>query len=150
MAETLGTIASVLQLIDVALKAREYIQDFRHALDEKKKLLLEMEELRRLLEQLRKRIDASSSDNLLQNIKSPLSAFEKATKYLSEQLRPGEGTVSKFSIRLKWSMWNKKETVECLSKFEQFKSLVNGWLLMDLGFVSPLRLVRYCELISNF
>jgi hypothetical protein len=44
----------------------------------------------------------------------------------------GDGPLSKFSKQLKWTLWNKKEASEYLGKFEQFKSLLNSWLLLDL------------------
>jgi hypothetical protein len=51
---------------------------------------------------------------------------------LTEKLSPEDAPLSKFSKQLKWTLWNKKEAKEYLGKFEQFKSLLNLWLLLDL------------------
>ncbi|KAJ7500080.1 hypothetical protein FB451DRAFT_1549507 [Mycena latifolia] len=54
MAEIIGTLASIVQIVDTALKARDYIkdciQDFRHAPEEQQKLLAGMNDLRLLLQ----------------------------------------------------------------------------------------------------
>jgi hypothetical protein len=60
MAETLGIVTSILQLVEAALKAREYIEDFRNAPQEQQKLLSEMDNLRPLLKELQSHIAGSS------------------------------------------------------------------------------------------
>lgn len=133
MAETLGTVASILQLLDTALKAREYIQDFRHAPEEKKKLLSEMDDLRPLLAELRRRIEANPSRKIIQQMNNPLTAFKSTMEQFAEVLRPADGSLSKLTKRLTWTMWNKSEAKESVAKFEQFKSLLNSWLLLDIS-----------------
>lgn len=76
MAETLGTVASIIQLLDTALKTREYIQDFVHAPQEQRKLLSEMDDLRPLLEEPHKWITANPRSGMLQHMKSPLADFK--------------------------------------------------------------------------
>ncbi|KAJ7807632.1 hypothetical protein B0H14DRAFT_3881837 [Mycena olivaceomarginata] len=136
MAETIGAMVNIIQLVDTALKARDYIQDFHHAPQEQQKLLSEMSDLRPLLGELQTRITANPSSAILQHMRSPLATFRSTMMEFSEKLQPKDGTLSKFSQRLKWSMWSKREASEYLDKFEQFKSLLNSWLLLqtwDMG-----------------
>ncbi|KAF7365793.1 hypothetical protein MVEN_00453300 [Mycena venus] len=132
MTETVGTVASIIQLVDTALKAKEYIQDFIHAPQEQRKLLSEMADLRPLVQELQDRIVANASNGVLQRMKSPLEDFRVTMEQFIDKLRPGDGALSKFSKRLTWTMWSKKDAQEYLSKFEQFKSLLNSWLLVNL------------------
>ncbi|KAJ7681672.1 hypothetical protein B0H17DRAFT_58006 [Mycena rosella] len=136
MAETLGTLASILQLVDTALKAREYMQDFRHAPQEQQKLLSEMDDLRPLLTELQTRITAASSSDTLQQMERPLIAFKGTMEQFIDKLRPAEKPLSKLAKQLKWTLWTKTEAKECLEKFEQFKSLLNSWLVLDVWDVS--------------
>jgi hypothetical protein len=132
MAETLGLVTSILQLVDTALTAREYIEDFRHAPQEQQKLLSEMDNLQLLLTELRNRIEDNPTSRIIEQIQSPLFDFQSTMKQFTEKLRPGAGQWSTFSKRLKWAMWSKTEAKEYLEKFEQFKSLLNSWLLLNL------------------
>jgi hypothetical protein len=132
MAGTVGAVASIIQLVDTALKAKDYIQGFVNAPQEQRKLLSEMGELRSLLAELQGRIATSESSAILQQMMSPLMDFKSTMEQFTNKLHPGDGPVSKFSKRLTWTMWSKKEAQEYLSKFEQFKSLLNSWLLVDL------------------
>jgi hypothetical protein len=137
--ETVGTVASIVQLIDTALKAKDYIQGFVNAPQEQRKLLSEIGDLRPLLAELQGRIAANESSEILQQMASPLVDFKSTIERFTDKLRPGDEPLSKFSKRLTWTMWNKKEAQEYLSKFEQFKSLLNSWLLVDLWcFYRPL------------
>ncbi|KAJ7907159.1 hypothetical protein B0H13DRAFT_1879873 [Mycena leptocephala] len=129
---TLGTVASILQLVDTALKACEHFQDFINAPQEQQKLLSEMKDLRPLLQELHDSMTTSPSSSMLQQMKNPLADFKTMMERLTQKLSPGDGPLSKFSKQLKWSLWNKKEASEYLGKFEQFKSLLNSWLLLDL------------------
>ncbi|KAJ7117091.1 hypothetical protein C8R44DRAFT_983359 [Mycena epipterygia] len=152
MAETLGAVASILQLVDTALKAREYIQDFRHAPQEQQKLLSEIDDLRPLLIELRNRITASAENGVLQQMKNPLAAFKITMEHFTQKLRPIDGVVSKVSKQLQWAMWNKKEAKEYLATFEQFKSLLNSWLLLgilDTGRQDHDNLLKAVDDVSN-
>jgi hypothetical protein len=132
MVDPLGTVAIILQLIDTALKIRDRIQDFCHAPKEQQKLLSEMNNLRPLLQELQTRIADNPSNAILQKMESPLADFEATMKQFTDKLRPGGGLFSKFSKRVKWTMGDKQEAQECLGTLEQFKSLLNSWLLVDL------------------
>jgi chemotaxis protein histidine kinase CheA len=129
---TLGTVASILQLVDTALKACDHFQDFVNAPQEQQKLLSEMKDLRPLLQELHDRMTTNPSSTILQQMENPLADFKTMMERLTQKLSPGDGPMSKFSKQLKWTLWNKKEAKEYLGKFEQFKSLLNSWLLLDL------------------
>ncbi|KAF7334582.1 Ankyrin [Mycena venus] len=132
MAEVLGTIGNIIQLVDIALKTRDFIQEFRHAPQEQQKLLSEMNDLRLLLGELQTRIAANPSSSTLGQMANPLATFNSTMILFTEKLRTGDGSLSKLSSQLKWSLWNKKEAIEYLGKFEQFKSLLSSWLLLDM------------------
>jgi hypothetical protein len=107
---TLGTVSSILQLVDTAIKACDHLKDFVNAPQEQQKLLSE---------------------------KSPLADFKTMMEQLMQKLSPGDGPLSRFSKQLKWTLGNKKEANEYLGRFEQFKSLLNSWLLLDLWSLPP-------------
>ncbi|KAJ7362830.1 hypothetical protein DFH08DRAFT_841545 [Mycena albidolilacea] len=132
MAETVGSVASIIQLVDTALKAKDYIQDFIYAPQEQLKLLSEMADLRPLVQELHNRVEANASSEILQRMKNPLEDFKATMERFTAKLCSGNGPLSKFSKRLTWTMWSKKEAQEYLRKFERFKSLLNSWLLVDL------------------
>ncbi|KAJ6447678.1 hypothetical protein C8R45DRAFT_1047413 [Mycena sanguinolenta] len=135
MAETLGIVGCILQLVDTALQAREYTLDFCHAPQEQKTLVSEMKVLHALLEELHKRIAhnrASRTSSMLQQMDRPLREFKSTTEGCIKKLQPAAGSVSKVSKRLTWTLWEKREAVEYLDKFEQFKSLLNLWLSMNI------------------
>ncbi|KAJ7509743.1 hypothetical protein B0H11DRAFT_1846849, partial [Mycena galericulata] len=131
MAEILGTVASILQLVDAALKAREYIEDFRHAPKDQRTLLSEMESLSALLTELKDRVQNNQTNNTLQQMHRPLTAFEETMKGFTEKLKAA-GLLKNFVKRVQWTLWSKKESKEYLDKFEQFKTVLHGWLLLDV------------------
>ncbi|KAJ7483667.1 ankyrin repeat domain-containing protein [Mycena latifolia] len=131
MAEALGTIASVLQLVDTVLKAREYIKDFHEAPKDQKKLFSEMEGLKALLVELDTRVTSSPSSEAFQHMVGPLAAFKTTMDHVTEKLGPVEGLL-KFTKRLSWTLWSKKEVAGYLDDLERFKVLINLWLTMDI------------------
>jgi hypothetical protein len=133
MAEALGTVASILQLVDTALRIREHIQDFRHAPQEQQKLLSEMDHLQSLLQELQTRIVGNLSNPSLQNMKSPLVDFEAAMKELVGKLNPVDGCFAKLWKQLKWSLEERKEAQDTLRHFGDFKLLLNSWLAIQLS-----------------
>ncbi|KAJ7772269.1 hypothetical protein B0H16DRAFT_167196 [Mycena metata] len=133
MADPLGTVASILQLVDTALKIRDHIQDFRHAPQEQQELLKEMDYLRNLLDHIHTYIARNPSDATLKRMESPLTTFKLMMMQVTEKLRLGGGLFSKFSKRMKWTMGDKQAAEEYLKKFDQFKLLLNSWLVIHLG-----------------
>ncbi|KAJ7440441.1 ankyrin repeat-containing domain protein, partial [Mycena latifolia] len=115
MAEVLGIVASAIQLVDTALKAREYIKDFYNAPTEQRKLFTELEDLQPLFTELQTRVAISPSTNVLQ-----------------QHMKLPDGPLSKLSKQLSWTLWNKKEAKEYLQEFESMKSLLNMWLTVGI------------------
>ncbi|KAJ6590682.1 ankyrin repeat-containing domain protein [Mycena vulgaris] len=150
MAETLGVITSTIQLVDTALKAREYVKDFVNAPQEQRRLFSEMDTLKPLLGELQKRVLAHPSPNSLQQMKSPLNRFKTTMENFTEKLKPPGGRWHKFSNQLAWTLWNKKEGKEYLEEFERIKLLLNTWLVLDIWYVLMVNLVRdVVQLVSD-
>lgn len=147
---TLGTVVNLIQLVETAVRAREYIQDFRHAPQEQRKLLSEMDDLRPLLADLQTRITTNPSSSIVEQMQNPLSVFRSTMETFTEKLRPGDGAFSKVSKQLSWSMWSKSEAKMYLVKFEQFKSLLQSWLLLDLWWGTSHGSLPSCSLRRNF
>jgi hypothetical protein len=136
MAEILGIVTGGLQLVETALKAREYITDFRNAPEEQQKVFAEMDYLEPLLTELQKRISASPSTAALQHMKRPLESFRTMMAELTDKLKPAQGGQwSKVSKQFTWTLWKKRETKEYLDEFEHIKSLLHVWLAVELLYV---------------
>jgi hypothetical protein len=134
MAEALGIVTSSLQLLDTALKVFEYAKDFHDAPEEQRKLLAEMNILKPMLVELQTRVRANPSSNALQQMEEPLNRFKTTMEQFTRKLEPAAadpGGWSKFSRRITWSLWSKKEAKENLDQFERMKSLLTIWLNMD-------------------
>ncbi|KAJ7444213.1 ankyrin repeat domain-containing protein [Mycena latifolia] len=131
MAEALGTLASVLQLVDTILKAREYIKDFHEAPKEQKKLFSEMEGLKALLVELDKRAVGNPSSEAFSQMVEPLETFGTTLEFVTKKLGPVDG-LSKLTKKLNWTLWSKKEVAGYLEEFERIKALINLWLTMDI------------------
>ncbi|KAJ7435625.1 ankyrin repeat-containing domain protein [Mycena latifolia] len=131
MAEALGTLASILQLVDTILKAREYFKDFHEAPKEQKKLFSEMEGLQALLVELDKRVTGNSSSAAFQEMMGPLAALNSTMEHVTEKLGLIDG-LSKVPKRLGWTLWGKNEVAGYLQELEHIKALINLWLTMDI------------------
>ncbi|KAJ7800890.1 hypothetical protein B0H14DRAFT_2897652 [Mycena olivaceomarginata] len=133
MAEILGIVTGGLQLVETALKAREYITDFRNAPEEQQKVFAEMDHLEPLLTELQKRISASPSTAALQHMKRPLESFRTMMAELTDKLKPAQGGQwSKVSKQFTWTLWKTRETKEYLDEFEHIKSLLHVWLAVEI------------------
>ncbi|KAJ6480965.1 hypothetical protein C8R45DRAFT_932870 [Mycena sanguinolenta] len=135
--ETLGVVTGIIQLVDTALKAREYVKDFYGAPAEQRKLFTEMQDLKPMFEELKRRLDtyaSSGSTSVLQHMQEPLARVDKfkATmeKFTAKFKAPGS-PLAQLSKQLSWTLWNKKEAKEYLDEFEHIKSLLNFWLMME-------------------
>ncbi|KAJ7137873.1 ankyrin repeat-containing domain protein [Mycena epipterygia] len=131
MAEALGTVATILQLVDTALKAREYINDFHDAPKEQRKLFSEMEDLKLLLVELEKHAVGNPSSKVFQQMSGALTTFKATMVHFINKLGPID-RLSKFTKRLTWTLWSKKEVGSYLEELERIKALVNLWLTMDI------------------
>ncbi|KAJ7444049.1 ankyrin repeat-containing domain protein [Mycena latifolia] len=112
MAEVLGTVASAIQLVDTALKAREYVKDFYNAPVEQRKLFTELDDVKPLLIELQKRVVTSPSTNALQHMVAPLDRFKTMMDKFTAKFELPDGPLSKLSKQLSWTLWNKKEAKE--------------------------------------
>ncbi|KAJ7306131.1 hypothetical protein DFH08DRAFT_517199, partial [Mycena albidolilacea] len=123
MADLVGLIASVLQLVNTVAKTRDYIQVFRSAPHEQKELVLEVQNLGPLIRKLDERIsddEVHGSDTIIQNFKDPPRQLETMLERLAKKL-DSDG-IKKFSGRVTWSLWGKEDVNETLGAIERFKA----------------------------
>lgn len=132
MAELLGMVASALQLVNTASKAMKHVKDFKNAPAEHRKLCTEMNELKPLLAEIHKRLAASHSTRIFQNLALPLERLRKAMEYFMDKLKKPDGPWSQISRQLTWTMWDRDEAKEYLAEFESVKLLLNTWLTLDI------------------
>ncbi|KAJ7676953.1 ankyrin repeat-containing domain protein [Mycena polygramma] len=128
MAEVLGTVASILQFVDLALKAVEVGNNFVKAPAEREKLRAEMGYLKSLLEDLQAQMLKDPSSSLLKRTSEPLVQFRETLEEFTRKLQP-QG--AKFRERLTWAAWSKKDAEGYLNEFERFKALLNLWLTKE-------------------
>ncbi|KAJ7444195.1 hypothetical protein FB451DRAFT_1568471 [Mycena latifolia] len=147
MAEALGTLASVLQLVDTILKAREYFKDFHEAPKDQKKLFSEMEGLKALLVELDKRVTGNPSSEAFSQMVGPLATLKTMMGHVTEKLGPVDG-LSKFTKRLNWALWSKKEVAGYLDELEHFKVLINLWLSMDIWDVGQKQMTHQDSILN--
>jgi hypothetical protein len=130
MADIVGLIASVLQLVSTVAQARSYIKDFRHAPQDQLSLLLEIESLETLVKKVAEQINRSGQGGLstgLRQFEKPLIQLEGMMKRLTNNL-----TSKGISSRLTWPLWGKEDVKDGLDTIERFKSLLDVWLGMDI------------------
>ncbi|KAJ7453162.1 hypothetical protein FB451DRAFT_1100503 [Mycena latifolia] len=133
MADIIGLVASVLQLVDTVAKARGYIRGFHNAPREQQRLLLEIQNLQPLVRELDRRIldnQAAGLTSGLQEFQQPLMQLKRTIERLTKKLN-WDG-FSSLSDRLTWPLWGKEDIEEGLTTLEQFKSLLNAWLGIDI------------------
>jgi hypothetical protein len=139
MAEIIGLVASILQLIDIASKARKCFNGFRDAPQEQQKLLSEIQSIENLVLHLGGRMEKSPQFVELlggmQQFKTPLVEMKETLERLTTKLET-TGVASKVTGRLCWPLWGKKEIYEGLNTIERFKSFLALWLGMDIWFVT--------------
>lgn len=132
MATILGIVTGSLQLVNNALKAREYIKDFQNAGKEQKEVFAELGRLELLLNALQKGATSAPSSSTLQQMKEPLQNFNDTMEQLTAKLKSKDKVWSRVSKRVTWTLWNKKEAKEYLDKFETIKSLLTAWLVVEI------------------
>ncbi|KAJ7453123.1 ankyrin repeat-containing domain protein [Mycena latifolia] len=133
MADIVGLIASVLQLVDTAVSIHRYIKDFRDAPKDQQRLLLEIQSLEPLVKELDNRIKKNQATGLtsgLQEFGEPLIQLKGIMERLTKKL--DSTGISKVSNRVVWPLWGKEDIEEGLNSIERFKSLLNAWLGMDI------------------
>ncbi|KAJ7453131.1 hypothetical protein FB451DRAFT_1565686 [Mycena latifolia] len=139
MAEIVGLVASVLQLVDALTQARGYIHDFHKAPKDQQRLLLEIRNLEPLFRELDKRIKNNQAAGIISGVQAfsePLMQLKGIVERLTKKLNL-DG-LAKVSNRLTWPLWGKEDVEAGLSTIERFKSLLNAWLGMDIWSVVPI------------
>jgi hypothetical protein len=133
MAEVVGLVASVLQLVDTLAKTRSYIHDFHNAPKDQQRILLEIQNLEPLIRELDQRIQNNRVAGLTRGLKEftgSLTQLKGMLERLTKELK-WDGS-SKVSKRFIWPLWGKEDIEEKLKAIERFKSLLNNWLGMDI------------------
>ncbi|KAF7364324.1 ANK-REP-REGION domain-containing protein [Mycena sanguinolenta] len=132
MADLVGLIASVLQLVDTVAKARDYIQDFRDAPKDQQRLLQELDALKPLiakLDRLAKQSSMGAGSEMLREWEEPLEQLETIMRRLAR--KANLNGIQQFSSRLTWAMWGKDDVQQALNAVERYKGLFNTWLALD-------------------
>ncbi|KAJ7270190.1 ankyrin repeat-containing domain protein [Mycena rebaudengoi] len=133
MAEIVGLLASVIQLVDTVATARDYVKDFYNAPKDQHKLLLEVQSLQPLLKELQNRVETNRSVRVvgsLQQFRKPLIQLEEVMKSLTTKLDSLKAP--SLSQSLAWPLWGKKDVQESMNKVERFKALLLVCLTMDI------------------
>ncbi|KAJ7613765.1 ankyrin repeat-containing domain protein [Mycena polygramma] len=125
MADLVGLVAGILQLVDTVATTRDYIQDFRNAPQDQRKLLEEIQSLDPLLGVLNPLIKDERA-GLLKSLETPLKEVKEVLDELTTKLDL-QG-IRKVRSRLTWSLWGKKDVEDGLKTIERFKSSLNAWL----------------------
>ncbi|KAF7370632.1 SesA domain-containing protein [Mycena sanguinolenta] len=131
MADIVGLIASILQLVDTIKKARDYVHTFRDAQKQRKLLLMEIESLEPLLRELDGRIQRTQGEGIttgIQNFEKPLIQFREMVERLAKELDQASGFIS----RVTWSLWGKGDVQEELDTVRRFQASLTVWLEMDI------------------
>ncbi|KAJ6530005.1 ankyrin repeat-containing domain protein [Mycena vulgaris] len=131
MAEAIGVIASILQLVDAVATAGTMLKDLCDASEQQGQLLFEINSLQPLLSALQERLVSNSASIASLSINDALFAFEDTMRRCSMKLQAG-GVFSQVTKPISWALWDKKEAKADLEKVERFKSLLNTWLTMDI------------------
>ncbi|KAJ6531019.1 ankyrin repeat-containing domain protein [Mycena capillaripes] len=159
MAEIIGVIATILQLIDTAVKAHDYLKGFRNATQEQQRLLSEIQSvdalakqlhlrMKQTLERLTKKLSSTENSNSPQEEDHELRTESGAAHSRDARVPNGVheelGTPSRIDhharvpfgrssiAQLSWPLWGKDEVYEGLDTIERFKSFLNLWLGMSI------------------
>ncbi|KAF7360542.1 hypothetical protein MVEN_00785300 [Mycena venus] len=132
MADVVGLVASILQLVEVVAKAHKHVKDFRDAPKAQQRLLVEIQNLDSLLKALDKRVgnDAPAARTTGMQEVGALIELKRTMERLTKKL-DSDG-ISKFSSRLTWPLWGKEDVQEGLNSIERFKGLAIAWLGLDI------------------
>ncbi|KAJ8121019.1 hypothetical protein ONZ43_g2428 [Nemania bipapillata] len=129
MADGVGAVASVLQLVSVTAKLVQYCIDVAHAPAEAEELVVECSALTPLLLRLK-------NDSKLQNTQAaeplmkPLDDLKERINSLVEKLSPN----SRLRILTRDLFWPllKKDMKEVMERVARFTSFINSWMTQDV------------------
>ncbi|KAJ7846327.1 hypothetical protein B0H14DRAFT_2772241 [Mycena olivaceomarginata] len=138
MADVLGILASVLQLVDLVATAGIYVKDLRNAPGEQQKIFAEVQALKPLLGDLHTRISidrlGATGRTKLMPLQEALAQLEKIMKNLADKVDPARG--DRLIRRVNWTLWDKKQVKADLDEIERFKTLLNYWLGLNIWDIS--------------
>ncbi|KAJ7017942.1 ankyrin repeat-containing domain protein [Mycena alexandri] len=132
MAEVVGLVASVLQLVSTFASAVTLIKDLHNAPREHLQLFSEIQSLQLLIAALQSRVNATTFTAGMKKLQDPLLQLEETLNHCNKKLQAG-GPLTR---AISWTVWNKKEANEDLDKIERFKTLLNSWLTLDIWDIS--------------
>ncbi|KAF7343623.1 Ankyrin [Mycena sanguinolenta] len=127
MAELVGLVASVLQLVDTIKRTRDCIHGLRNAPKQQKLLLMEIQSLEPLLKELDARTTRSSG---LQKFEEPLIQLRVVITRLAKKLNADH--TGRKSNCLTWTLWDREDIQEGLDTVERFKGLLSVWFELDI------------------
>jgi hypothetical protein len=137
----IGLVATVIQLVAAAEQVSSYLSDVRNASAEQKQLSEEIGYIKPLLQELKKVCDrgavhvAGPDDPRLhgmQNLESTLAECDRKLVALTSTLENARTSWK----RLIWTKY-KGEIKDMLVSVEQFKSLLAGWLHLEIWYEFP-------------
>ena len=136
MAEVIGLVSSIIQVIGATTKTIQYLSDVKDAPKERAKLAREASSLVALLTDLRYKVEeVKSTDPWFASVRSlgadmgPLQQFRDAMEGLERKLKPHTG-IEKFGKALLWTI-DKNDIKDILGKIERLKTTVGLALQMD-------------------
>jgi hypothetical protein len=138
----IGLVASVLQLIDAAVKVSDYLSDVKNASREQQQLSNEVACLESLLEELKQISDqgvvhvTGPGDPRIRDMKHLETTLTECVDKLNA-LKAKLETARKFWKRLLWTKY-KAEIKDMLATIERFKALLGSWLHLDTWYESPI------------
>lgn len=129
MAEAVGLVASIVQLASATLRAMEYIEDVKGALESRKKGRDELRDLHKVLLDLRDTVEeAKTQESWFQGVRSlaeegrPLHQIKAAIEELISILKP-TSSMKSAGKALIWTL-DKKKVAEILMRIERAKSSI--------------------------
>lgn len=129
MAETLGTVASIIAVLGLAKSAVAFLRDIKDASAQCKSLITEISFTRGLLDGLKDTISDfdtarswTETIELLAQDDGPITCLEKVLRMLNEKLeKQASGSKSKKIMRTVLWPFSKRETEEILGSIERQK-----------------------------
>lgn len=129
MADAVGAVASVLQLVSATAKLIQYCIDVAHAPEEVDRLVVECMALNPVLMRLKN--DAKfQNTQAAEPLRKPLDDMKNRVENLATKLRP-QGHLRKITQNMMWPLL-KKDMKEVVEGSIQLTSLINSWMTLDV------------------
>lgn len=139
-----GLVASVSQLIHIAVRSVQYLNDLKDANKDRVQLLQEASNVLPLLISLRSRLEESSGDESWSNgirslgvAQGPLDQLRASLEQIAEKLE-ATSSVKTLGRAVQWP-FQKKKCKEILDRIDRAKSLINLALQNDTLYVLQIR-----------